>query len=68
VSRGPSSISGPGNGQPRIDPSRTIERFGWQPRYTFEQTIRRMLSWYDLHGVTAIYSHLKAPPSVGERV
>lgn len=45
-----------------LDPSRTIERFGWQPRYTFEQTIRRMLSWYDLHGVTAIYSHLKAPP------
>jgi hypothetical protein len=22
-----------------------------------------MLAWYDIHGVTAIYSHLKAPPS-----
>lgn len=45
-----------------LDPSRTIEAFGWRPRYDFEQTIRRMLAWYDRHGVTAIYSHLKAPP------
>lgn len=44
-----------------LDPSRTIETFGWRPRYSFEQTIRRMLTWYDRHGVTAIYSHLKAP-------
>jgi UDP-glucose 4-epimerase len=44
-------------------PSKTIETFGWHPRYSFEQTIRRMLAWYDVHGVTAIYSHLKAPPS-----
>jgi len=46
-----------------LDPSKTIETFGWRPRYSFEQTIRRMLAWYDIHGVTAIYSHLKAPPS-----
>lgn len=46
-----------------LDPARTIEAFGWRPRYTFEQTIRRMLAWYDQHGVTAIYSHLKAPPA-----
>ena len=38
--------------------------FGWAPRYSFEQTIRRMLAWYDMHGVTAIYSHLKAPAPV----
>lgn len=44
-----------------LDPSYTIASLGWQPRYTFEQTIRRMLSWYDRHGVTAIFSHLKAP-------
>lgn len=42
-----------------LDPAKTIATFGWQPRYTFEQTIRRMLAWYDKHGVTAIYSHLK---------
>lgn len=46
-----------------LDPSATMAAFGWQPRYTFEQTIRRMLAWYDVHGVTAIYSHLKAPPA-----
>jgi UDP-glucose 4-epimerase len=50
-----------------LDPSRTIEVFGWQPRYDFSQTIRRMLAWYDKHGVTAIYSHLKAPPNVAEQ-
>jgi UDP-glucose 4-epimerase len=43
-----------------LDPSATIGTFGWTPRYTFEETIRRMLGWYDRHGVTAIYSHLKA--------
>jgi UDP-glucose 4-epimerase len=44
-----------------LDPSETMAVFGWQPRYSFEDTIRRMLSWYDINGVTAIYSHLKAP-------
>jgi UDP-glucose 4-epimerase len=45
-----------------LDPSATMHAFNWTPRYSFEQTIRRMLAWYDQHGVTAIYSHLKAPP------
>jgi UDP-glucose 4-epimerase len=45
-----------------LDPSATMATFGWKPRYNFEQTIRRMLAWYDINGVTAIYSHLKAPP------
>jgi len=44
-----------------LDPSETIRVYGWKPRYTFEQTVRRMLAWYDRYGVTAIYSHLKAP-------
>ena len=44
-----------------LDPSKTISAFSWQPKYSFEQTIRRMLGWYDQHGVTAIYSHLKTP-------
>lgn len=46
-----------------LDPSATMAALDWKPRYTFEQTIRRMLAWYDAHGVTAIYSHLKAPPT-----
>jgi UDP-glucose 4-epimerase len=44
-----------------LDPSTTIRDFGWTPKYSFAETIRRMLAWYDRHGVTAIYSHLKAP-------
>lgn len=44
-----------------LDPSETMRSFGWAPRYHFEEIIRRMLAWYDLHGVTAIYSHLKSP-------
>ena len=44
-----------------LDPSLTMTAFGWTPRYGFRETIRRMLYWYDVHGVTAIYSHLKAP-------
>lgn len=44
-----------------LDPSETIRAFGWKPQYGFAEIISRMLSWYDVHGVTAIYSHLKAP-------
>ncbi|MGB0505336.1 MAG: NAD-dependent epimerase/dehydratase family protein [Pikeienuella sp.] len=44
-----------------LDPSQTIKAFDWHPQYSFEQTIRRMLKWYDEYGVQAIYSHLRAP-------
>ena len=44
-----------------LDPSETTAAFGWRPRYDFAATIRRMLQWYDVHGVTAIYSHLRVP-------
>jgi UDP-glucose 4-epimerase len=47
-----------------LDPSRTIATFGWQARYSFEETVRRMLAWCDRH--TAIYSHLKAASLAGE--
>jgi len=47
-----------------LDPSETMRTFGWAPRYSFDQTVRRMLAWYDRHGVTAIYSHLKTPAEV----
>jgi UDP-glucose 4-epimerase len=47
-----------------LDPSQTIARLGWQPQYSFADTIRRMLAWYDVHGVKTIYSHLAtAPPA-----
>ena len=46
-----------------LDPSHTIATFGWKPRLRFRETILRMLAWYDMHGVTAIYSHLQQPAS-----
>jgi UDP-glucose 4-epimerase len=44
-----------------LDPSETIRAFGWQPRHDFAAMMRRVLHWYDQHGVTAIFSHLRAP-------
>jgi UDP-glucose 4-epimerase len=43
-----------------LDPAYTIKMFHWTPRYSFEETVRRTLKWYDRHGVAAIYSHLSA--------
>jgi len=44
-----------------LDPSYTTASFRWKPRYGFRETMLRMLAWYDMHGVTAIYSHLQRP-------
>jgi len=43
-----------------LDPTRTIEAFNWSANVGFEETISRMLRWYDKHGVTDVYSHLQA--------
>ena len=44
-----------------LDPSRTRATLGWQAKIGFAQSLDRMLRWYDAHGVSAVYSHLKAP-------
>ncbi len=44
-----------------LDPTETKNRLGWCAKVGFEDTINHMLSWYDRHGVSAIYSHLAAP-------
>lgn len=44
-----------------LDPSHTREVFGWEAKIGFAEALDRMLRWYDAHGVSAIYSHLKAP-------
>ena len=46
-----------------LDPRETEEILGWKARVGFEETIYRMLSWYDEHGVSAIHSHLAEPKS-----
>jgi UDP-glucose 4-epimerase len=59
----PSSIVEPGSDDvPAVvlDPSRTHATFGWRAQVGFEETIKRMLHWYDKHGVTDIYSHLQS--------
>lgn len=42
-----------------LDPSLTRSTFDWEPKHSFESIISRMLSWYDEHGITDIYSHIK---------
>lgn len=42
------------------DPRLTEKVLGWRAKVSFSETIDRMLSWYDAHGVTDIYSHLTA--------
>jgi UDP-glucose 4-epimerase len=44
-----------------LDASATTRAFGWKAQITFAETIRRQLAWYDEHGVTDVFSHLKSP-------
>ncbi|UGY16075.1 NAD-dependent epimerase/dehydratase family protein [Bradyrhizobium septentrionale] len=45
------------------DPSRTRAVLGWQAKVPFDETIKRLLAWYDAYGVSDVYSHLAAPKS-----
>jgi UDP-glucose 4-epimerase len=42
-----------------LDPTETSRQLGWFPRVSFADSVKKMLQWYDSHGVTAIYSHLR---------
>lgn len=50
-----------------LDPTHTERAFGWRAVVPFEESLHKMLMWYDAHGVDAIYSHLRAPAEA-ERV
>lgn len=43
-----------------LDPSKTEKDFGWKSTVSFKDTINKQLAWYDAHGITDVYSHLKA--------
>lgn len=43
------------------DPSETTRVLGWRAKVPFAETMFRMLSWYDKHGVSDVYSHLASP-------
>ena len=42
-----------------LDPAHTEKVFGWRHRHGFEATVLRLLAWYDQHGVSDIFSHLR---------
>lgn len=42
-----------------LDPARTTDVLGWRAEVGFDDTVGGMLEWYDLHGVTDVYSHLR---------
>jgi nucleoside-diphosphate-sugar epimerase len=42
-----------------LDPSETEAQYRWKANISFAETISRMLHWYDINGVTDIYSHLQ---------
>ena len=42
-----------------LDPTKTMSDIGWTAKVGFEETISRMLNWYDEFGVTDIYSHIQ---------
>ncbi len=44
-----------------LDASETLLAFGWATKTSFTETIRRQLQWYEQHGITDIFSHLKIP-------
>lgn len=46
-----------------LDPGETTKAFSWAPLVDFREIIRKQLTWYDEHGVSDVYSHLK--PSSG---
>jgi len=44
-----------------LDASETKNAFGWVPKVSFEETVRKQLAWYDQYGITDVYSHLQSP-------
>ena len=49
-----------------LDPSHTEAVLGWRASIGFAESMRRALSWYDEHGVDAVFSHLSPPNARGE--
>lgn len=50
-----------------LDPTETEKVFQWKAEVNFRDTIGRMLSWYDKHGVSAVYSHLSSPKDINSQ-
>lgn len=48
-----------------LDPSCTKAAFGWQAEVSFAESLKRMLAWYDVHGVHTVYAHVRPPEGYG---
>jgi len=46
-----------------LDPAKAAKDFGWHAAISFKEMMTAMLAWYDKHGVTDVYSHLKTEPT-----
>jgi nucleoside-diphosphate-sugar epimerase len=46
-----------------LDPSSTTKGFGWKAKVSFNETIRKQLTWYDQYGISDVFSHLKSHSS-----
>ena len=44
-----------------LDSSKTEKAFRWRVETSFDETIRKMLAWYDENGVPPTYSHVRKP-------
>ena len=44
-----------------LDSSKTEKAFGWFVKISFDESVHKMLSWYDENGVPSIHSHVRKP-------
>lgn len=42
-----------------LDPSRTMSTFGWRPSVELADGLRRLVEWYDRHGIGQTFTHLR---------
>ncbi len=42
-----------------LDPSKTIEDFGWRPTTPLSEGIKSAVEWYKTHGISQTFTHLK---------
>jgi UDP-glucose 4-epimerase len=42
-----------------LDPSRTVEEFGWTPKTPLEEGVAAAIGYYRDHGITETYTHLR---------
>lgn len=44
-----------------LDPAETRAAFGWEARVPLAEGLRRQVAWFERHGVSQTYSHLRGP-------